>query len=805
MGDVTKRDGGKSSIILGLNTAATGDRIKTIQDMYQFLIHATAITLDGNTTTEENNVLAGGFTQPPDELSGIFAEGDMNLKLSKGTGMLPLINTTFGDRNPVSEQMPVKTCVPSGVHLFKNVVSGENLAGAADKRIQSNMASIPQAINLRFTPESAALIDTNTPGTINVVYAVGNTETTQTRSFASAGNGLTTAQNWELPAHARVKRVYTTGFSGGTFSIDAIIGVVSSHDLTTATATVANSLSTYPQSFVLVLRPLNSPTLTAPGTPATVTVSYTVAGSTATRTVRKSFADGVKTLPQTLQLPVNATVTGVAFAGWSAGDMDIEAVCPLFDGTYFSNTEKIQVFAVKNQTISGTGAITIADTLRAYSEALQLTVTPSQNATAASGEDPTLTIEYEIEGVSHSGTLTFAEATPTVAQTFDLPADAVITRITRTHWSAGAVDITVAIAANRVLGTGDAYPGRLTFTLSQANPNGKVRCDGLRHVGLTGADVLRAADTVTIDATGTTFTTAKYFYELFKLSLLDAAGVPFVLGNFGMTSTPGGYETKIKMTNEPLFEYTGELEVGGVPRVAEQIQVVEAELTNESAVEWLLRCQARRVDRRRTIEGGWDYKYVPTHKLYDDSDGTGYPKTDAYGVSVPSNPFPGQPLEFAPAIGGALEVDGEAIEYDAAPITINHGYARGTGKQGSLIQPQVESDGYRQITCTITAKYVEGTDDEDKVLRWEQLHLDEARVHIRIYQFRWDANGRTIAFIWDIYSGKIRNYVRVEATGAGTIPVTIEVQAGLDPNLPSQPDIGVTLINDDNAANYTWA
>ena len=797
MGDIIKVQADNSSLIIGEDTDATGSPITRIQDMNPHKLKVTELSLDLTGEDQESESLSSGYAAVFGELAGIGAEGNINMELPEGEGMLDVVNGGFGDRAPISTPLPNKQLIPAGTRLFKNVVSGENLAGAADKRIHSNLRSIPQAINLRISLYAATLISSGTAGTVKITYDVAGTETTETRSFAT-GAPLTTPQNWELPANAKVTRVQTTGFSGGTFAIDALISVVTNHDLTTADATVANTLSTYPQMFVLVLIPSSTADLTHANTPATVVISYTATGITGTQTVTKTFTSANKTAPQTLKLPANATVTAVAVAGWSAGTLEIQAVCPLFDEAFFTNTDKIQLSVVHGDNLDSNDAINVADDLHAYAEPLQLTVTPSENATVASAA--TIVIHYNIEGISYSGTLNFTTATQDDAQTFDLPADAVITSVTRSGWGSGSlVDITVPIAANRVLGAADAYPGKLNFTLSQANPNGQLVIKGLRKVGLKSDDVLRMNEMLAIDATGTTIETSRYFFDVVTMTLSDTTGVPYVLGTLHLTSQPGGYKTVLKMADKELLKYTGEGEVGGEPWLFTQMMFTEINVENGTTVRLNNSIIARRVDRRRTLEGGWIEKFIgeSTVEKYKNASPAN-PVTTPDGTEITANPFPEMQKGFFSSVGGALEIDGEATIYSAAPISINHNYGRDDEKAGSLILPLPERQGRRQVTASISAKYVSGTSDEDKFIRWDEKYVNKEPVHVRVYQFRWASNGRIKAYIWDMPYCEITAPVRAEATGPGTIPITIAVRATPVPNAASQEEITLTLINDDH-------
>lgn len=792
MGDVKKRQGDRTSFILGEETDATGSPVTDIRDMVDRLYVATEFTVDTNGDKEQSDSLRAGYSDVFGELARVWGDGNINIELPEAEGLLPILKGLLGDRKPVSTALPNKPLLPVGTHLMKNVVSGANLSGSADKRIIDSMGGIPQAVNLRVTPHAAALISSGTAGTVNITYAVGNTKTTETRSFASGGNGLTTPQDWTLPANATVTRVHCTGFSGGTFDIDAIVEVVSIADLSTGTpATPTNNLSMYPQAMVLLLD-LKGASY-ASNTDGQVTVTYRVNGRS--RSVTRTFTNGVATGTETLLLPAGVSeVSSVAYTGFTAGTLEIEAVFPLFDKSFFGNTDPIALPVVQGQTLSGNTAIAIADDLHAYMEALTLKVVPSENA-ALSQSTGAITVKYTLEGESHTATLNFTSANATAAQTLDLPAGAVMTQVTRSNWNAGTLDIVVDIAANRALGAADAYPGQLHFEMSSALTRGKLTLRGLRKVGIHSGDVLRMSETQ-LSLSGSAVTSKKYFYQILDINLLDAKGVPIVLGSVALTSRPGGYETVIKMANEELLEYTCEGEVGGIPRLATRMQFIEGSLENGSAVRLRTSVLAKRVDRRRTIENGFIESFEPTYKKYEKATPAN-PVKAPDGSDVTQNPFPKMPVGFFPNVGGYLEINGEAVIYNEAPISMNHNYDFGDEKAGSLFPPDPERQGRREVTTNIAASYVAGTAEEDKFIRWDEKYLNNEPVHVKIYQFRWASNGRIKVILWTLPYCEITAPVRVEATQPGKIPITIALKGTPDPDSAETAEITVTLINDD--------
>ena len=68
----------------------------------------------------------------------------------------------------------------------------------------------------------------------------------------------------------------------------------------------------------LTVTPSSDATLSTPGTPATIVITYTPkVGSSTTHTL--SFSNANRTVAQTWRLPAGATITAVAATGWSGG------------------------------------------------------------------------------------------------------------------------------------------------------------------------------------------------------------------------------------------------------------------------------------------------------------------------------------------------------------------------------------------------------------------------------------------------------------------------------------------------------
>ena len=93
-----------------------------------------------------------------------------------------------------------------------------------------------------------------------------------------------------------------------------------------------------------------------------------------------------------------------------------------------------------------------------------------------------------------------------------------------------------------------------------------------------------------------------------------------------------------------------EPEVGGEPWVVTRRVPIGAEIAIGDNIRATIDILSNRVDKRQTIEGGDAEQFVPT------------------AVQHPSEfPFVGR--RFFPSYGRYLEIDGEAVICDAAPIS----------------------------------------------------------------------------------------------------------------------------------------
>ena len=62
-------------------------------------------------------------------------------------------------------------------------------------------------------------------------------------------------------------------------------------------------------------------------------------------------------------------------------------------------------------------------------------------------------------------------------------------------------------------------------------------------------------------------------------------------------------------------------------------------------------------------------------------------------------------------------------------------------------------------------------------MRWDEKFRNNEPVSARIVTYQWLGNGKQIAIIYEMTNCEITEPVRVAATGAGSIPVTICIES----------------------------
>ena len=449
---------------------------------------------------------------------------------------------------------------------------------------------------------------------------------------------------------------------------------------------------------------------------------------------------------------------------------------------YFSDTTDVTVKVIDAQKITDADAKTIAETLSAYPEELTLTVAPDSDADLTSAAtDGTIVITYlDADGESQTITLTFADAAKTTAQMTKLPAGATVREVESMGWDAGTFDITTAIAGNIVRNPEPDRPGQLRFQFSEANAGGQVIVRGVRKVGLASSDTLPMREVLKLSETGSeTMDVAleKYFHRINKVEIKNKEGADFSTGTVEITSKPGGYETTLKTVNDEFPGWTMEPEVGGEPWVVTKGVPIGAEIAIGDNIRATIDILSNRVDKRRTIEGGDAEQFQST------------------AAQHPSEfPFVGR--RFFSSYGKYLEIDGEAVICDAAPISIAHNYDFAQGRIPGRFRRGTEPTARRNVTSSVQTKYESGTSEEDVFVRWDEKFRNNEPVSARIVTYQWLGNGKQLAIIYELPYCEITDPVRVAATGAGSIPVTIALKA-VPPPGSTEGELRVTIIGDD--------
>ena len=452
---------------------------------------------------------------------------------------------------------------------------------------------------------------------------------------------------------------------------------------------------------------------------------------------------------------------------------------------YFSDTRDVTVKVIDAQKITDADAKTIAENLSAYPEELTLTVTPDSDADLTSAAtDGTIVITYlDAEGESQMLTLTFADASKTTAQMTKLPAGATVTEVESMGWDAGTFDITTAIAGNIVRNPEPDRPGQLRFEFSEANAGGQVIVRGVRKVGLASSDTLPMREVLKLSETAdetTDVALEKYFHRINKVEIKDKDGADFSTGTVEITSRPGGYETTLKTVNDEFPGWSMEPEVGGEPWVVTKGVPIGAEIAIGDNIRATIDILSNRVDKRRTIEGGDAEQFQSTAAQHPDE-------------------FPFVGRRFFSAYGKYLEINGEAVICDAAPISIAHNYDFAQGKIPGRFRRGTEPTARRNVTSSVQTKYESGTSEEDVFVRWDEKFRNNEPVSARIVTYQWLGNGKQLAIIYELPYCEITDPVRVAATGAGSIPVTIALKA-VPPPGETEGELRVTIVGDDQWA-----
>ena len=461
-----------------------------------------------------------------------------------------------------------------------------------------------------------------------------------------------------------------------------------------------------------------------------------------------------------------------------ASGTDLSAIVA---ANYFTDTADVTVDVIDGENLSGTGAKDIADDLGAYPDALTLTVTPSSAADLTAATTPgTIDIAYtDAAGETQSLSLSFENSAKTTAQTAVLPAGATITEVTATGWSAGTFDITTAIAGNIARNPDGNRPGQIRVKYAGGTlTDHTMLIRGVRRVGLASNDTLPLRESIEL---GADVLSDKYFHRINKVEIKDADGKAVAVadldGTVEITAEPGGYETTLKTVNDEFGGWTIEPEVGGEPWLVTKAVPIGAEIEIGENIRATIDLLSNRVDKRKTIEGGDEEQFTPT------------------AVEHPSEfPFVGR--RFFSGYGRYLEIDGEAVICDSAPVSVIHNYDFSQGKIPSRFRRDTEPTARRNVTSDVQTKYETGSSEEDTAIRWDEKFRNNEPVSAKIVTYQWLGNGRQLAIIYEMPNCEITSPVRVAATGPGTIPITVALKA-VPPEGETEGELIITIIGDD--------
>ena len=89
-----------------------------------------------------------------------------------------------------------------------------------------------------------------------------------------------------------------------------------------------------------------------------------------------------------------------------------------------------------------------------------------------------------------------------------------------------------------------------------------------------------------------------------------------------------------------------------------------------------------------------------------------------------------------------------------------------------------------------------GLREEDVFIRWDEKFRNNEPVSARIVTYQWLGNGKQLAIIYELPYCEITDPVRVAATGAGSIPVTIALKA-VPPPGSTEGELTVRIIGGD--------
>ena len=459
---------------------------------------------------------------------------------------------------------------------------------------------------------------------------------------------------------------------------------------------------------------------------------------------------------------------------------------------YFSDTADATVKVVDAENLMGTANAdkTIADNLNGYPQELTLTVTPDSDADLTDAEtDATIVIAYvDAEGETQTIVLTFADGVKTTAQMASLPADASISRVGSTGWSAGTFSITTTIAGNVVRNPEPDRPGQLRVKYSGDLSGHTLLIRGFRRVGLASTDTLPLREAVEL---GVDVLSDKYFHRINKVEVKDAKGAIVDTSTLTGTHTieiiaePGGYETKLKAVNDDPDGLSFEVDIGGEPWVVNRGVFVSGNIEIGDTIGATFEMLSNRVDKRQTLENRDDEQFKSMMQQ-DREDHPNLADRD-FGRVTP---------RFYSGHGRFLEIDGEAVICNSVGLNVAHNYDFVPGKVPGMFRRDTDANDRRLTTASVNTNYESGSSEEDTFIRWDEKYRNREKVDARVATYQWLGNGQQLAIIYRMRHCDIQSPVRVPATSPGVVPVDVDLKA-LPLEGQTDGEIEVTIISND--------
>ena len=298
-------------------------------------------------------------------------------------------------------------------------------------------------------------------------------------------------------------------------------------------------------------------------------------------------------------------------------------------------------------------------------------------------------------------------------------------------------------------------PGRLNITL--AGGSGEVQIVGRRKTGLGSLDVEIMRDTVTLDGDGAG-TTEGYYHHIDSLEFPNTGLTIDTAIDLDIVAEPGLKLTKFSARDAIFPGWTTQGIVGGVPRLGWGVVPASARLDVGDTIRLLMETSARRVWRRRTVEGS-----VFMEKLADDS-------------ALASQPF--IPNVFFPYYGGVLEIDDHATIYNSFQMNITQGLDFRAGNRGSRSQlPLSRGDAGRELTANFNVYYESGDAATDDFIRWDERFINNQSSKLVIYYYYWTDLGKEYYQKVTLPTVELTAVPRVGANTKGELQENLAVRA----------------------------